>query len=497
MPVTLAFRFPLGGYHANPWDRAVNEGASEWPPSPWRILRTLVATWHTRWPELAASEFDALLGALADPPCYGTPPVGTGHTRHYLPDLDHRKAETGHTDLTLDPFLTVSRESELLVRWNAELTSGQRETLAKLAELIPYLGRSESACYARLLGPDEDAPVPDESWWCPGLGTDTAPDGTAGSVRRTRLLSPVRPFDRAVLEATTASVRKQKRTVPPGTEWVTYTVISQAGTSSHRRSPAPRRRAVPHLPTTIRFAVTGRAPVRIANGILIADEAHRIAGKRLEEARVPDGRRQQILGTGGAKTDHAHAHWIPVAGQGESAGAVRYLLIYVCGGLESNEIAALLSIGKLSGKRGEAGYEVRGFPEQTLLFQAAGQIEDVEPELAPRPGAVHWRSVTPYLPVRHRHKETAGEHVTADISRELRYHNLPEPVAVTAAEPLTGRVNQFRRYRIGERLHASRAGVGLRLTFAAPVEGPVLLGQLSHFGFGIFAPEHADSALPY
>jgi CRISPR-associated protein Csb2 len=45
---TLAICFPAGRYHANPWDRAVNEGATEWPPSPWRILRALVATWHTR-----------------------------------------------------------------------------------------------------------------------------------------------------------------------------------------------------------------------------------------------------------------------------------------------------------------------------------------------------------------------------------------------------------------------------------------------------------------
>ena len=56
---TLAFRFPLGRYHANPWDRAVNEGATEWPPSPWRILRALVATWHTRWPDLPAASSTA------------------------------------------------------------------------------------------------------------------------------------------------------------------------------------------------------------------------------------------------------------------------------------------------------------------------------------------------------------------------------------------------------------------------------------------------------
>ncbi len=309
-------------------------------------------------------------------------------------------------------------------------------------------------------------------------------------MRRTRLLGLVRPFDRAVLEATTTGVRKQKRTVPPGTEWVTYTTASQAADSPSGQRAAPRRRAVPR-PTAVRFAVAGRAPVRLANGILVADEAHRIAAKRLEDARIPDSRRRQIMGTGGARTDHAHAHWIPVAGQGESAASVQYLIIYVRDGLETDEIAALLTIGKLSGKRGEDGYEVRGFPQQTLLFQAAGQFEDVAPELAPRPGATRWRSVTPYLPVRHRRpeRESVAEYFTADVIRELSYRNLPTPVAVHTAEPTAGRVNEFRRHRMKERLANSRPGTGLVLEFGEQVKGPLLLGQLSHFGFGAFVPE--------
>ena len=58
MAATLAIRFPLGRYHATPWDRSVNEGATEWPPSPWRLLRALVATWYTRWPDLPAPVLD-------------------------------------------------------------------------------------------------------------------------------------------------------------------------------------------------------------------------------------------------------------------------------------------------------------------------------------------------------------------------------------------------------------------------------------------------------
>lgn len=506
MPVTLAFRFPLGRWHANPWDRAVNEGASEWPPSPWRILRALVATWHTRWPDLAASEFDALLDALADPPCYRTPAVAAGHTRHYLPDLDHRRAETGHTDLTLDPFLTIGKHSELLVRWDAELTSGQRETLAKLAELIPYLGRSESACHARLLGPEQDATAPDEGWWRPEkdvsrTGAASGPPETGGSARRTRLLGLVRPFDRGALEVTTTSVRKQKRTVPPGTEWVSYTTAgpgasSSASSASSAQRAAPRRSAV--LPSTaIRYAVIGRAPVRIGSGILVADEAHRVAARRLERARIPDERRRQLMGTGAAHTGHTHAHWIPLAGEGEFNGFVRDLLIYVPAGLEPREIGALLELGALPGRRGgDDGYELRGFPEQTLLFQAAGPVEDIAPELAPRQGATRWRSVTPYLLVRHRRpdRESFAEHLTADATRELGNRGLPAPTVAREEPPSAGRVTEFRRYRIRERLRDARTGTGLVLEFESAVRGPLLLGQLSHFGFGAFRPEHQDPA---
>src|SRR5262249_9206132 len=149
------------------------------PPSPWRLLRALTATWHTRWPDLPPEAFDALLGALGAPPAYLTPPSRPGHTRHYLPNLDHKsglpdgkrqrpkpeKNDPSGRERTLDPFLSLRRDgttpaapAELMVRWDADLDAEQRSVLAKLAELLPYLGRAESVCEARLLDKD---PVPD------------------------------------------------------------------------------------------------------------------------------------------------------------------------------------------------------------------------------------------------------------------------------------------------------------------------------------------------
>jgi CRISPR-associated protein Csb2 len=472
---TLAIRFPLGRYHANPWDRAVNEGATEWPPSPWRILRALVATWHTRWPELSASVLDGLLESLDGPPSYRTPPVLPSHTRHYLPDLEHRKGEPGRTDLTLDPFLSVSRNDSLFVRWDADLDAERRAVLAKLVELLPYLGRSESVCEARLL--DEET-VPDEHWWRPGPGP-------------TRLLAVTRPVSRAALEATTADVRKRRRTMPPGTTWVSYAEGKQPGGKTMRLAGG-----LAQPPTAVRFAVTGRVPMKTAHGVLLADEAHRLAGKALERDGIADERRRAILGTRGAGTDHRHAHWIVLPEPGEQGAYVRYLIVYVPQGLETDELRAMLSLRKLSGKRGGGGdaYEVRGFPPVELLFQAAGPVEQVAPELYGP--ARRWRSHTPYLPVRHRKREPLDAHLAADVHTELgyrpRYRDLPSLV-ISRMEPDSGMPDRwardFRRYRMTEDMSKSRAGLGLQLEFAEPVAGPLLLGKLSHFGYGIFIPD--------
>lgn len=476
MGITLAVRFPLGRYHANPWDRSVNEGAVEWPPSPWRILRALLATWHTRWADLPADTMDALIAALAEPPSYRTPAAWPGHTRHYLPDLDHKTGETGGTDLTLDPFLSIEPGGELLVRWNADLGSEQRAVLAKLAELMPYLGRAESACEARLLPED---PELDEHWWLP----------VSQGAKTTRLLAPARPVSRAALEITTVEVRRQRRTLPPGTVWVSYAIADPP------QRVRPPRRSTPGV-EAIRFAVDGSVPLRSTHGILLADEAHRVFGGKLEDAGIPNDRRQQVLGTGRARSGHRHAHWIPIAEHEMRGASVRSLVLWVPQTLQPEEIAAVIDPGRLSGQRGtpENGYRVRGFPEVRLLFQAAGTIRQVAPELCGP--ARRWRSLTPYLPVRHRKREPLSDFLTGDIHSEICYReqfrDLSVPV-VTPVDPDGGMpdrwAREFRRYRLDENMGKSRPGLGLQLDFPQEVSGPLLLGQLSHFGYGIFVPE--------
>ncbi len=208
---TLAFRFPLGRYHANPWDRAVNEGASEWPPSPWRILRALVATWHTRWPDLPGRRVRRAARCPSRPALVpDTPrraPATPGTT---CPDLDHRKAENREHRPDPGPLPHARyRASRICSSAGTRTCAGTARALAKLAELMPYLGRSESVVRGAAARPTTRTRNP------------TRPGGSTARHERGSEADPIAcpdpPAHRSVLEATTAEVRKQKRTLPPGT----------------------------------------------------------------------------------------------------------------------------------------------------------------------------------------------------------------------------------------------------------------------------------------
>jgi CRISPR-associated protein Csb2 len=224
------------------------------------------------------------------------------------------------------------------------------------------------------------------------------------------------------------------------------------------------------------------------HGILLADEVHRAVASRLASDGAGD-----LLGRGGARTDHRHAHWVPIAG-GRGHDAVQALVVFAPRGLRADDLAAIVKVHEVSGRRrgrgNGQGYEFRGLPRVNLLLQAAGPVGLAAPELCEP--ARRWRSRTPYLPVRHRKRESLDDFLAADVGAELRYRGLP-PAKVTRSAPDDGLPDRwardFRRYRMNEHLGQARPGLGLLLEFAEEVPGPLLLGQLSHFGYGVFEPE--------
>jgi len=147
----LELRFPAGRYHATPWGRHVNEGAVEWPPSPWRIVRALVATWYLKArkdEEIPERTIRALADALSQPPVFRLPRATTAHTRHYMP---YNEGKNEKTTKVFDTFVQLPVRDAILVAWDVALPAEQLAALQTLAGRLGYFGRAESLVEARVL----------------------------------------------------------------------------------------------------------------------------------------------------------------------------------------------------------------------------------------------------------------------------------------------------------------------------------------------------------
>lgn len=461
MTTTVAVRFPLGRYHATPWDRSVNEGAVEWPPSPWRLLRALIATWHNR-SSLPASSLDELLMVLASAPAYKLPRVSHSHTRHYLPDAQRQSGATGDTDLTFDPFVAIQPDDELLVCWpTVALTAEQLQWLQSLLTLVPYLGRSESVCEMRLV---DDATEPDGTWWLPATG---------GAGRRRLLAADPELVSRELLEASPTGTRATKSLMPKGAIWVEYAEPTMV---------VAEKRPAADLPaaTAMRWSLHSRAPFRSQCGVLATDLLRSAAMNKFGTLppELISGR-----GTDGPLAGrHDHAHWLWLA---DPTGDIDSLVLWVPGGLTATEVAHVARISRLFAPE---AIERAGFRPSSLVVQAIGDVAEVAPELFADTGSVSWASGTPYLPTRHmRKRRVLEELIHQDLATELAYRGLPG----VAGCQLIGDGSWsrgYRRYRFKETMAERRDGYEIQLTLDSPITGPLALGALSHLGFGLFEP---------
>jgi CRISPR-associated protein Csb2 len=111
-----------------------------------------------------------------------------------------------------------------------------------------------------------------------------------------------------------------------------------------------------------------------------------------------------------------------------------------------------------------------------------------------RATATSWVSVTPVVHARWR--KGARETLLDQVALDCAHVGLPAPARVEAIRgaALPGAAGRpVPRGRVPEAWRKSLDGpIGhLRLVFASPVAGPLLLGRARHFGLGLFVPESA------
>lgn len=500
--LAISFTFPAGRYHATPWGQHVNEGGVEWPPSPWRVLRALIATWHRKldpsnWPE---PTLDSLIAKLAGGmPVYALPPATLSHTRHYMPVIEGKNRKP---TLIFDAFARVSDSAQLVVAWpEVELTGDEHHLLDALVTRLGYLGRAESWVQAELLI-DWNGPIncrASEISTDISTGDSTEPVSVIASLsqenyamRRTELLagSHVGTFSTKELKAFQATLPERLLdalrldtsdlqvvgwSAPPSARFVTYqrrygcfTTRFHASTSSTRE---------PSF--WIRLALGGKPLPRIEDAVKVAELVRSASMCEVQKSglEIPP-----VISGHDLPSENRHGHAFFLPEDMDHDGRIDHVVIVAAMGLSAEVVDAISHIRRL--------WEAGGSTWPVLL-EASGSMASVPDGYLSR--ARTWISVTPYL---HPWFAKRGFGYVEQLERECRERGIAEPSSIEVLETVDGgrgrqlRALQFRRIR-GKRAlrQPDRLGRLLRLRFADPVAGPLALGFGCHFGLGLFRPD--------
>lgn len=534
----IELTFPAGRFHATPWGRHVNEGAVEWPPSPWRLLRALVATWKRKAPQLDETSMQELLAALCGPPEFALPPATFSHTRHYMPWF---KKGPGDKTLVFDSFVVLAKSAAVRVVWPDVTLSDEQETaLGKLLPLLGTLGRAESWCQGRLLDPEETSTARRATNCRPingkqpngeivrVLGADPKTafvndqnprhEVTSGRGRSKKtVVSPLyEPDWHLCME--TLWLHKQRWSMPPGAIWLDYDRAKDALTQPKPRT--VRRTARPAMQVA-RFALDSTVLPLLTDTLRIA-EATRIKlmgihGRQTEKnglrgkSRIFSGKESD----GTPVKDHRHCFYLPTDEDGD--GRLDHLTLYAADGFGPNELRAIDSLRQIKTK----DTEDFGHPLSVVLL-GLGTADEFQP--GPLRPSEEWISATPFVAPRYPKKNGAKRDAPEEIASPVAFLkkvlreelarlidrrpdlsgiNL-EDIRITPVvddtgafrlpdlhgHPTSPRPIQFRRFRQKRGDDGGRRLAGFfKIKFPEFIPGPIALGHSSHFGLGLFVPD--------
>ena len=530
---TLKLRFPGGRYHATPWGHHVNEGMIEWPPSPWRLLRALIACGFSSqgWTEIpphAQQLINKLAGVL---PSYQLPEASAAHSRHFMPVGVLAKGRE-QTTLVFDTWANVG-EGKLFIHWPCELNEEETALLNQLTTALGYLGRSESWVEAEVIAENqvgrEDfnafphregthpgrkyeqvalmAAIPPEEYqaWhqqttAPILEAIKLPESSRKPTARqldklrSQHAQAVAPYPLDLLSCLTKDTVWWKQhgwSQPPGSQRVLYwrrsdslqVVVPQCPKVRQvsavttmllsLTTPSGNRSALPPCTRTLPQAeLFHRAIVgRVGKGFSV--HCPELTGK--DEHGRP------------LRNNHGHSHTVPVDLDGD--GHLDHLIIYSSSGLGDAAQRAIRTLRRTwtKGGVGDIQLAVAGYGDLAMLRQLPPPLHrHIELLLGPVEGSLVWESVTPFVPPRFL-KPRGKDTLLGQLHAELASRRLPEVASAHVDADLTRKL----RHHVRRRNHGGvppvvDIGYGLRLTFSEPVHGPVLLGYASHYGLGMF-----------
>lgn len=512
MPI-VELHFPAGRLHATPWGRHVNEGAVEWPPSPWRILRALVATWHLKAKrDVAELVVRELLHTLASkPPVFQLPAASLGHTRHYMPIIEGKNQKTTKV---FDAFIHVS--GPLRIAWDVLLSAEQNHALALLCERLGYFGRAESIVEAKALLVDsqyepnarplpENEPVPDgdelirllspvseedfRAWLAKQPAAPTVSPAKSKRGKGAKTIHPALPVDVFdALHADTGELQRAGWTLPPGSRLADYVRPEDC----FELQPVGARAQSSQRPTVARFTIQSAVLPRITRAVSVAERVHQALLSRFPNGSAPPvftGRDKD------GKPLSGHHHAFILCEVNGPRDAITHITVFAPAGFDAPARRTLESLRKVWGHGGhDLQLVLLGFAERNA-FEDAELLGE----------AKVWRSLTPFVSTRHPKTHRDGRpkldadgwpigSPAHDLRRLIAEAGLPVPEKLEELReiPINSRrlrpleFQTERRHGNGRRTHQPAAA--FQIKFAEPVRGPLIFGYGAHFGLGLFVP---------
>ena len=459
--LTIKIELIANRYHANPWNRAHVEGAIEWPPSPWRLLRAILAG------GFAAGLSQADVVAVVEPlsvelPQFYLPPGS------YLQTRSPRKDRNDTTDLfsmgkdIYDAYLNFdSGDRTIWVQWPVELSLINQPVLMRCLAYCRYLGRREA-----------------DAVWCiaenEAMPTANALPDETGTVQLAACDGDIE----AMLKSPYQSQVKEKRAVFAGLRWVNYRV---------QEVPAER---VSSSLTYYRaeIAISTKGKPQSTSMLYWIEKLHR----KLAKIGTPnftgcDEQRNPL-------TSHKHVFVQPKIEGTELVG----FGLYCDDGFTETEVNHLYSVRKLYGKGSEMLIRVVNLASDQ---GSAAQVWESETPffLSRWPLTRHGK---PRLIKGSNYQKDGPEHQALKGLCYLPQFNLDPKlcsfeensqglslihegltVAIAVTEKWVG-AERWKRDRVHGKI-AKPTGYKVKLLFSKPVEGPIAIGYSAHFGFGM------------
>jgi CRISPR-associated protein Csb2 len=206
-----------------------------------------------------------------------------------------------------------------------------------------------------------------------------------------------------------------------------------------------------------------------------------IAGKREHiECPVLTGKDSD----GKPLSGHRHLHILPLNLETNEPGRLDHILLWSPMGIDALAQHAILALRRTWTKGAD----------KPLFVTVAGMgcLADLAPLVGRHLlGKSHtWISRTPFVAPRHI-KPNGPNSIDGQVQAELASRGLPSALVevFNREQSVAGHFHRFVRVRRDSaKAPPQNHFIGLKLTFASPVSGPLALGYASHFGLGLFVP---------